>query len=481
MRIAFFNPQGNFDPEDSYWTMHPDFGGQLVYVKEVAYELAQKGIIIDIFTRRIVDPDWPEFKERFDKYPDMDNINIIRIDFGGKSFLPKEELWPYLGEYAHGIEKYYDSINVMPDFVTTHYGDGGIAGVIFAKNTGIPFSFTAHSLGAQKMDKMASIYDSFEKMNSDYKFTSRITAERLAMKYSSVNIVSTSMERFQQYAHEMYKDWVDVKNDGKFAEISPGVNTQIFNSQTQKIDNKIKDKIQNTIKKYGTPERIGKPLIVASSRLEPKKNHIGLLKAYIASEELKEKTNLIIVLRSLTDPYEKYKEKPQPERKVLGQLIELIKKEKLQDRVFFLDITNQKELSSLYRVASEWQSVFAITTLYEPFGLAPIEAMACGLPVVATKNGGPSEILRDNGEKYGVLVDPQNIEDIKKGLESLLIDYENYESLQKKSVRRVREKYTWKITAEKYLTEIEKHKNDIPDIGQIPEYYITGENPPKEL
>ncbi|MFO7882156.1 MAG: glycosyltransferase [Kosmotogaceae bacterium] len=481
MRIAFFNPQGNFDPEDSYWTMHPDFGGQLVYVKEVAYELAQKGIVIDIFTRRIVDPDWPEFKEKFDKYPGMDNINIVRIDFGGKSFLPKEELWPYLGEYTYGIEKYYNSINVMPDFVTTHYGDGGISGVIFAKDTGIPFSFTAHSLGAQKMDKMASIYDSFEKMNEDYKFTSRITAERLAMKYSSVNIVSTSMERFQQYAHEMYNDWVDVHDDNKFAVISPGVNTQIFNSKTRYTDNKIKDKIQNTINKYGTPDRVGMPLIVASSRLEPKKNHIGLLNAYIASKKLKEKSNLVIVVRSLENPYKEYTKKPEPERKVLGQLIDLINKEKLQNRVFFLNITNQKELSALYRIASRRNSVFAITTLYEPFGLAPIEAMACGLPVVATKNGGPSEILRENGEEYGELVDPQNIEDIKRGLERVLFGNQDYKALQKKSIRRVREKYTWEITAERYLEEIQKLKNDKPKIGYIPEYYITGENPPEHL
>ncbi len=34
MHVAFVNPQGNFDPEDSYWTAHPDFGGQLVYVKQ---------------------------------------------------------------------------------------------------------------------------------------------------------------------------------------------------------------------------------------------------------------------------------------------------------------------------------------------------------------------------------------------------------------------------------------------------------------
>ena len=41
MQIIFLNPQGNFDPQDSYWTEHPDFGGQLVYVKETALALAE--------------------------------------------------------------------------------------------------------------------------------------------------------------------------------------------------------------------------------------------------------------------------------------------------------------------------------------------------------------------------------------------------------------------------------------------------------
>ena len=48
MHIAFLNPQGNFDPNDSYWTEHPDFGGQLVYVKEVAIAMAAKGHSVDI-------------------------------------------------------------------------------------------------------------------------------------------------------------------------------------------------------------------------------------------------------------------------------------------------------------------------------------------------------------------------------------------------------------------------------------------------
>ncbi|HQE99919.1 MAG TPA: glycosyltransferase family 1 protein, partial [Anaerolineae bacterium] len=58
MHIAFLNPQGNFDAKDSYWTEHPDFGGQLVYVKQVALAMAAQGHTVDLFTRQIQDPAW---------------------------------------------------------------------------------------------------------------------------------------------------------------------------------------------------------------------------------------------------------------------------------------------------------------------------------------------------------------------------------------------------------------------------------------
>jgi len=69
MHIAFLNPQGNFDPNDRYWTEHPDFGGQLVYVKEVAIAMAELGHDVDIVTRQITDPTWPEFAAPLDQYP----------------------------------------------------------------------------------------------------------------------------------------------------------------------------------------------------------------------------------------------------------------------------------------------------------------------------------------------------------------------------------------------------------------------------
>jgi hypothetical protein len=66
MRIAFLNLQGNFDPEDCYWTEHPDFGGQLVYVKRIALAMGELGHQVDILTRKIIDPDWPEFSDSLD-------------------------------------------------------------------------------------------------------------------------------------------------------------------------------------------------------------------------------------------------------------------------------------------------------------------------------------------------------------------------------------------------------------------------------
>ena len=69
MHIGFLNPQGNFDSDDSYWTEHPDFGGQLVYVKQVAVAIAERGHKVDILTRQIIDPDWPPFADPLDTYP----------------------------------------------------------------------------------------------------------------------------------------------------------------------------------------------------------------------------------------------------------------------------------------------------------------------------------------------------------------------------------------------------------------------------
>ncbi len=152
MHIVFLNPQGNFDRNDSYWTTHPDFGGQLVYVKEVACEMAEMGHKVDIITRFINDQKFPEFNQIFDSYIDVPNLRIIRIPCGKETFLKKELLWEHLYEWTNNIIDFYHDEGSMFDFMTSHYADGGLAAVMIKAKTNIPYSFTGHSLGAQKFD-----------------------------------------------------------------------------------------------------------------------------------------------------------------------------------------------------------------------------------------------------------------------------------------------------------------------------------------
>lgn len=136
--VAFLNPQANFDSQDSYWTEHPDFGGQLVYVKELSQALAKLNIKVDIITRQIDDPNWPEFKDLYDSYPNYNNLRIIRLPFGGDKFLAKEKLWPHLKKYVDAIAEFYDEEGSFPDFFTTHYADGGLAGVLLKEKWKLP-------------------------------------------------------------------------------------------------------------------------------------------------------------------------------------------------------------------------------------------------------------------------------------------------------------------------------------------------------
>lgn len=440
MHIGFLNPQGNFDAQDSFLTEHPDFGGQLVYVKEVCQALSAVGIHTDIITRRIDDPDWPGFAAQQDSFTsDRTGSRIIRIDCGGEKFLRKELLWPYLDEWTDNIIEFYG--DDLPDAFTAHYADGGYAAALIKQKTGRGFTLTGHSLGAQKLDKLGMSTANADAMENEYHFSERIAAERIAMREAFRIITSTRQERMDQYGHSLYQGAVDVNDDEHFVVVPPGVNGTVFSTDRGPAD---EDTHADLAKRAAAGDQ---PYIIASSRLDEKKNILGIVRAYADSTELRQAARLGIFIRGMTDPFSEIGTLKPAEQAVLQPILDTIDQSGIRAQVDFFDIRSQQALASAYRYFAARGSVFALTAFYEPFGLAPIEAAACGLAVVATSNGGPTEIFEDGS---GVLVDPFDTAAIAAGLLECLT---RHDELAERGLHRVRTMYTWDKTAARYLEQ----------------------------
>lgn len=457
MHIGFLNPQGNFDPADSYWTEHPDFGGQLVYVKQVAIALGEMGHSVDILARKIVDDAWPPFAAAVEGYPDAPNVRIVRIPAGDdEAFLRKEDLWPFLGrDWVPGIVEWYRREGGLPDAFTGHYGDGGLAAVLLKAATGVPFTFTAHSLGAQKMDKMGANAERLPELEAHYHFATRLVGERLAMNHSGVNITSTSQERIEQYGHRAYAGAVAVEDDARFSVVPPGVNLEIFGLDAVAAgEEQTRRTVDERLARDLAPDRLDLPVVVASSRLDPKKNHFTIVEAFARDEQLRASANLVILTGSLGDPLRSDDGISEGELAVLRPIRDLIASAGMEGSVSAFALPGQDRLAAAYRYLARRRSVFCLTALYEPFGLAPLEAAAAGLPLVVTANGGPSESLVDADGEYGVLVDPADHVSVAGGLRRAL--GAEWDELAARGRQRVLDRYTWDRTAEGYLAAIER-------------------------
>jgi sucrose-phosphate synthase len=297
------------------------------------------------------------------------------------------------------------------------------------------------------------------------------------MNHSGMNITSTlAQERFQQYAHPAYHGAVDVNDSDRFATIPPGVNPDVFGAEVRlENESEIYQKIQVKLERDINRDRRTLPAIIASSRLEPKKNHIGLVQAYASSPTLQAQANLVIFTKGEDDPLRTKASDEISEQQVLAPIRKIIDNQNLWGKVSAFSIPNQSNLAAAYRFFAQYRSVFSLVSLHEPFGLAPLEAVVSGLPVVATQDGGPRESLQKGEEKFCILIDPTSPEDIAQGLETLVSQPEIWDDLQKRGCDRVLQYYTWKRTAQEYLKMLEKivaNKRNPDDLLPIHPYFL---------
>jgi sucrose-phosphate synthase len=444
--------QGCLRGHDVEYGMTADTGGHIRYVLDLVRASDAHPAIdrIEILTRAFVDPVHGECYDQCIETID-DHTRIVRLRSVDSGYLAKEQLWTQHDSMVEAAVAHISALDRWPDVIHAHYADAGALAAAIKDRLGIPYVFTAHSLGHVKraaFDKPCRELDGLEQ---------RIAIEDRAIAGASAIIASSRDEAELQYA--LY----DAYDPGRIRIIAPG-------SDVKDFANALPDPaIDAAIDRFLTDP--SKPTILAIARPVTKKNLAGLVEAYGRSPALQAAANLVIVAGTRDDL-----RTLEPEvRDNLAELLILIDRYDLYGKVAYPKTHRPCDIPAVYAYARERRGVFANPALNEPFGLTLLEAAAAGLPVVATDSGGPNDIVETCGN--GLLVDPRAPEAISDALLAILADdalYDRYAAGGRTAMRT----YDWDAHVAIYadlLAEVVAAPMAQPDRDTIPQNLLVSD------
>jgi mannosylfructose-phosphate synthase len=411
--IAMLSTHGYFDPVPQLG--RTDTGGQVVYVLKLAEALSKLDIKVDIYTRWF-NPSLPQV----DPVPKNPGVRIIRIKAGPWEFLPKETIYDVLPELSKNMAAFVRKNKLEYDLYHGHYVDAGIVTIALAKEMGKPAFFTAHSLGAWKKEEMGG---DPKKMEEKFNFKLRIKEEMRIFK--SVNAQSVTTRLQQEKLDKLYGFKAD-----NITVIPPGTDIHRFRPL------KPGEKKQKT----GLPDKY----IFCLSRIDTNKGHDFLLKAFAKVVPKVPDIHLVIGGGS-----------PQPqarEREVVAMMEKITRKRNLQDKVLIIGYVPDEFMVPYYRQAE----IFALPSLFEPFGMTSTEAMACGVPVIASKFGGIKNVISSG--KNGILADPSDPDKFAKAIIELIKNKDKAQTLGHNGYETIKNHYSWEAIAQKYINFYRKFR-----------------------
>ena len=315
-----------------------------VYVMQLALELGRRGNQVDVFTR-IHDPKDPQI------VPLGDGARVIHLKAGAYSDT-KETLYECTPEFLSNLRAFREAEDSEYDLIHSHYWLSGHVGAVLSQSWNVPHVTTFHTLAKTKIRARAG------EMVSER----RLSVETRVADRADAIVVSTQEEKddlVRLYQAHPHKVWV----------ISPGVDLDLFRPS---------DKAEAR-KTLGLGEE---RVIVYVGRIEPLKGLDILLNAVALLEDSSE-TRLLIVGGGPGDGE-------------LGRLSQLASHQGIQHQVTFTGAVSQTDLPDYYNAAD----VFVLPSHYESFGLAALEAMACGTPVVASRVGGLKTFIESGRTGY---------------------------------------------------------------------------------
>lgn len=316
-----------------------------VYVAQLSRELAQLGVQVDVFTRWH-DPEDPPIVEL------APNLRVIHLEAGGRDLRPKEELYPYLPEFLHNLEAFQQQEGVRYDLIHSHYWLSGWVGAFLRRRWRAPHVVMFHTLGAIK--NQARIGEN----ESDV----RISMEQKIVRGATSIIVASTQE--EQLLSRLYKG-----AQQKVRIVPCGVDLDIFHPLDQHVARQqLGLNGERVLLFVGRPDPLKglEILISAASQLEhPDGIHVLVVGGNGASSEFDG-------VQALTQGLA------------------------MADHVTFMGQVEHQRLPSYYSAAD----VCVIPSYYESFGMVALEAMACGIPVVAARVGGLQSTIRDGETGY---------------------------------------------------------------------------------
>ncbi len=390
-----------------------DTGGMNVYVREIARQLGEMGIHVDVFTRS-QDEHVPHVLH------DLGYGNrIVHMRAGPEHPLPKKELAAFLPQFVQGIAEFAQTKGLAYDLIHSHYWMSGLAAIELKKQWGLPIIHMFHTLGLMKN----RVAQSPEEIEGEY----RIDGERQVLLSADKIVAATQAE----YAQLL---WLYQADENKITIIPPGVDVRRF---------------------YPIPadearEFIGVPpcgrMLLFVGRIEPLKGLDVLIEAFRLMHQNDRSREYPFCLAVIGGDSE---DKPEADENLeLSRIKALTEKAGLHDFVTFLGRKSQDSLPYYYSAAE----AVVVPSQYESFGMVALEAMACGTPVVASQVGGLAYLVQDGVTGFTVPVD-EPVELARK-LTSLLVDPDLRSRLGRQAVQ-VAQDYAWEKIARRLISAYE--------------------------
>jgi D-inositol-3-phosphate glycosyltransferase len=367
-----------------------DAGGQNAHVAELSAALAADGHEVRVYTRR----------DRAGLDPVValgDRVDVVHVPAGPAAAVPKDQLLPYMGAFAEWLGDNWRT-EWKPDVAHAHFWMSGLAAVTAGRACGVPVVQTYHALGSVKRRHQGA---------ADTSPPHRIDYERELGR-----AVDRVVVQCQDEVTELLRIGVA---RSRMALVPSGVNIERFTPDGPAVP-----------RTGGAP-----PRILTVARLVERKGVEDLIRALAAVPH----AELVVVggppaAELDTNPYAR-------------RLRHLATACGVTDRVRLAGAVAAHDMAAWYRSAD----VVAATPWYEPFGLTALEAMACGVPVVASAVGGLADTVVDG--VTGDLVPPRHPQALGRALRRLLGDDIRRVAYSAAAVDRAQHSYAWPRIAER--------------------------------